>query len=170
MRSIRSPTNRQVIQTQFNLDWSGNFISWDSSLVWNSFSRKSSPAWNPPQSSGNPLAGSPNGYCFFSWASLTVSYLAMSMSSVIAWGKIKPKLKNITTTRIQWPSLLLRFASVVAGLASLHCLLWVIVISLSRCSCSYWGFTTESSSLRWFLLHLDVFVALPKLRCFRGSS
>ena len=32
----------------------------------------------------------------------------MSSSSVIALGKIMPKLKNITVTRAQWPSLLLR--------------------------------------------------------------
>jgi hypothetical protein len=42
-------------------------------------------------------------------ASLSASHLAMSSSSVIALGKIKPKLKNIPATRTQWPSLLLRF-------------------------------------------------------------
>ncbi len=46
----------------------------------------------------------------------------------MAWGKMKPKLKNMTTTRTQWP-ILLAPEIVVAGLASLDWLFRAIVVS-----------------------------------------
>jgi hypothetical protein len=68
---------------------------------------------------GTVLAGLQNDYSFLALASLSASYLAISSSSVIELGKIKPKLNNDTTTRTQWPILLLLVESVVAGLVSL---------------------------------------------------
>ena len=71
---------------------------------------------------------SPKSYCFLTLGSLSAPCLVWLSSSVIAWGNMKPRLKNITATRAQWPTLV-RVEPVVAGVASLHCAVRFIVVS-----------------------------------------
>jgi hypothetical protein len=56
---------------------------------------------------GTALADSPNRYSFFTWASLPALNMVLSVSSVSAWGKIKPKLNKDTATRTQCQNLFL---------------------------------------------------------------